>query len=384
MAGVQSYSYHKISALFTHIFKNETQEYHLWMSKRNSNFNIDNNKYKKHNNLIIRDKKNINEDNQYNDNIHTNVDTNKRGRKKIMYKANVDLYKKLVDDFMSIYNRLNEGQHEDLQIDFGLHFDARGNYSGRSMSHFCLTLNEKKEQKDDSTMEKRSVFLKRVGLSDYKEIYDIKSEVPRVTILANTGIWKADDYDIYEAIINECDFLYQEQISREEIKKLFMRIYFGTGTVKQRYNYYRNDCIRDLQLMYGLTCKACKKEKCESRNKRLKCENHTVAKNYYYKHLEEYHAEYTFEYWKEMSRAVEKVIGKSLGNLIFWWTSLIQVYTIYQILEEKNIRVYNVYDGFYAANGCGITKEYVADMVKKSALYVYENYMKGVKSAEIV
>ena len=50
----------------------------------------------------------------------------------------------------------------------------------------------------------RTEFLKKLNLSNYKQVYDIKSEVPRTTILSNTGTWKPDSWDFYSEIVKKC------------------------------------------------------------------------------------------------------------------------------------------------------------------------------------
>jgi hypothetical protein len=371
MVGKQTYFYHKNAALFKHLFCGGTNEYAVWINTKKSN--AAGKKFTHYNNI-----------NQQ----AIGAITNKRGRKAITYKADTKLYNKIQKDFLSLYDELNAGQHEDLQINFGLHFDNRGNYSGRSSSYFCLTLNEKKKDDSDSTMEKRSDFLKRVGLAGYKELYDIKSEVPRTTILANTGIWKSDDYDIYTEIIRKSEV---QEINREVIKKLYMRFNFGTGSMSQRYNYFRNYRIKTLQKEYGLDCKSCGRfSKCSHHNS-MRCKKHKQAEKLYYIRLQDTlnskykipnqlqygtSLEYTYEEWVALGKAIEEIQGESWGNLIFWWTSLIQVYTVYQIWKEKNIRIYNVYDGFYGTGE--ITRNYIRKVVKKSALYIYKNYIKEI------
>jgi hypothetical protein len=371
MAGVQTYFYHKNGALFRHLFQGVSNDYVLWLNshKGNNQAVVNNGKYKDVRYNTGTSSVMITDSDEYKDISANGITNKKRGRKKLVYTVNVELYKKIVGDFLSIYEKLNEGQDRDLQIDFGLHFNERGNYSGRSKSYFCLTLNETKSHKDDNTMEKRSDFLKRVGLDGYKEIYDIKSEVPRTTILANTGIWKSDDYDIYTEIIKESGV---DEINRDVVKELYMRFNFGSGTLKQKFNYYRNSRIRVIQEDYGWTCKLCKTYGACRHHNNLKCKNHKRAVNIYYDRLENY-AEYTYDEWVGLGEAIEKIQGKSWGNLVFWWTSLIEVYTIYQILEESNIRLYNVYDGFYASSG--ITRKRVMSEVEKSALHIYKNYI---------
>jgi hypothetical protein len=373
MVGKQTYFYHKNAALFKHLFCGETNEYTVWINSKKSNT-----------------EKTVDNSFKHSNNISVDVITNKRGRKTLVYKADTKLYNKIQKDFLSIYDELNAGRHEDLQINFGLHFDSRGNYSGRSSSYFCFTLNEKKKENSDSTMERRSDFLKRVGLAGYKELYDIKSEVPRTTILANTGIWKSDDYDIYTEIIRKSEV---QEINREVIKELYMRFNFGTGSMSQRFNYYRNYRIKTLQKECGWDCKSCDTfSKCGHHNS-MKCKKHKQAEELYYVRLQDImngkyeisyqlqygtSLEYTHEEWVALGKAIEEIQGESWGNLIFWWTSLIQVYSVYQIWKEKNIRVYNVYDGFYGSGEAGITKDYIRKVVKESALYIYKNYIKEV------
>jgi hypothetical protein len=201
-------------------------------------------------------------------------------------------------------------------------------------------------------MEKRGDFLKRMELSDYKEVYDIKSEVPRTTILANTGIWKPDSYDIYTEIIKESGV---QEITRDVIKDLYMRFNFGTGTQKQRFNYYRNERIKLLLKEFDIA---------------------KTTGRIFYEMREENELEYTFDEWIELSNAIEKIQGKSWGNLIFWWTSLIQIYTIFNVLQKTGTRIYNVYDGFYAPSN--IKKDFIVNVIKGSAEYIYNKYIKDV------
>jgi hypothetical protein len=373
MAGKQSYFYLKNCLLFNYVFRGVVNnDYNNWINSSVIN-NIDysgiminyiNKINKEYADTIINNNTNNNKLTINNNINNANVITNKskRGRKATVYTVNKTLLKKIAKEFLPIVDALNKGRHFDLQIDFGLHFDIKGNYSGRSSSFFCYTLNDRKKHEADNTMEKRSEFLQRMGLSDYKEVYDIKSEVPRTTILANTGKWKSDSYDIYTEIIKESGV---EEINREVIKQLYMRFNFDIGTQKEKFNHYRNERYKEIAKVRGI----------KLNNK----SNYRIMRNIYEERLEN-DVEYTFEEWVELARAIEKIQGKSWGNLIFWWTSMIEIYTIYQIYKETGIRVYNVYDGFYASSKSSITESLIRNTVEKSAVYIYENYIKDFEN----
>jgi hypothetical protein len=139
---------------------------------------------------------------------------------------------------------------DDFKLKSFLYFDQQGLPKGRPWSYFCSTLNENKEHKRiDTGFEFRNDFLRKVGLGDYYEVYDIKSEIPRVNYLFHTGIWKDDDYDFYTEIIKDTEMLKYtgDEIERgtagtkyynDSMKQLFMRIYFGRGSDLQSYNAY--------------------------------------------------------------------------------------------------------------------------------------------------
>jgi predicted transcriptional regulator len=150
MAGKQSYFYYKNTVLFNHCFRGGiSNDFNDWLNTR------------KINNIVYSSSKNSNQLYQY---IYTNVITNKNQNKtrkgpnsvknninvydyiytnvitnknqKITNKPNVELLQNIIMEFFPIIETLNKGQHEDLQIDFDLHFDDKGNYSGRSKSYF--------------------------------------------------------------------------------------------------------------------------------------------------------------------------------------------------------------------------------------------------------
>jgi len=197
----------------------------------------------------------------------------------------------------------------------------------------------------------RSKFLNKVELHGYKQVYDIKSEVPRTTILCNTGEWKTDNYDFYLDVVNQTSPL---EVTREKIKELYMRFNFDTGSDKELFNHYKRSRVFKLRHEYGLSFKDSYK---------------------LYDFRLDNGEEYTLDEWKLLRDEINKIQGKSWGNLIFWWTSLIQIKTIDTVLKETGIRIYNVYDGFYCPSG--ITRSYMIKVVKQAADYIYNKYIKN-------
>jgi predicted transcriptional regulator len=333
--GKQTYFYHKNSELFNYLYKSKCNDYYTW---------------------ILNNKNNINNNINNNSNVFTNkkrktvTEPNKRGRKPKIYTENYKLLSKIEKEFSPIIEKLNRKQHEKLQINFGLRFNKNGNYTGRTSSSFCYTLNEDKKHTFDTTMIPRSLFMKNVGLTGYKQVYDIKSEVPRTTILSNTGIWKPDSYDFYTEVVKESQPL---EVTREKIKELYMRFNFDTGTDKELFNHYKRSRKFSIGHEYGL--------------------KYNEASKLYDLRLDN-DEEYTFDEWVLLKNVINKLQGKSWGNLIFWWTSLIQIKTIYETLKDTGIRIYNVYDGFYSPRE--ITKKYLVTTVKQSADYIYNKYIK--------
>jgi predicted transcriptional regulator len=337
--GRQTYFYHKNTSLFNYLYKSISNDYYQWIFNNDNKQIVNNNRY--------------NYSNVFTNRTQNGIDKlQKRGRKPKIYKPNFELLEQIKKEFLPIIDELNEGQHEKLQIEFNLRFSEKNmNFTGRSYSAFCFTLNDNKRHKEDNTMISRKEFMKQVGLIDYKQIYDIKSEVPRTTILANTGIWKPDSYDFYTDVIKQSEV---NEITRDRLKELYMRFNFDMGTNKELFNHFRRSRIFTLRHEHGINLKE--------------------AENLYYLNLEN-DCEYSFDDWVSLQEAINNIQGKSWGNLIFWWTSLIQIKTLYEVLKVTKLRIYNVFDGFYGPPE--ISKSYLVNKVKQSSGYVYNHYIKN-------
>jgi len=145
------------------------------------------------------------------------------------------------------------------------------------------------------------------------------------------------------------------EVTRDKIKELYMRFNFDVGTDKELFSHYVRGRKLKFQHDDGITFKE-------------------AGKLYNLKF--DGGEEYTFDEWVVLKEIINDIQGKSWGNLIFWWTSLIQIKTIHETLKDTGIRIYNVYDGFYAPPG--ITKQYLVKTVRQSADYVYAKYIKNM------
>jgi hypothetical protein len=236
-----------------------------------------------------------------------------------------------------------------------VHYDNNGFPTGRPYSYFCSTGNDNKKHKDPS-LELRSQFLKRIGLPDYYEVYDIKSEVPRVNWLFHTGEWKEDSYDFYTEIVKDTEMMKYTDwaIERGEtkytkyedsMKQIFMRIYFGKGSDHQSFNGWLDDKLKRLG------------------NDWMK-----------YWIQEENGFEINYDIWSLVCDSTRKIVGPSIGNLVFWFSFFIETEVKIELLERGK-KVYNVYDGFYYKEDI---KNEIVEILESKSKYVYNKYMKVI------
>jgi hypothetical protein len=352
--GNHTRTYHKNNTIFDLVFRNTDNKYGKWLNDIYNNNKID---------IISK----IYQDELNNMNIPY-VDSGLRIRtvktKKIK-KLNYDIEKlyDIADDMLDHYHSLllelnNSAVNEDLKLKTYLYFDKEGLPNGRPWSYFCSTLNDKKKHKRrDTSFEYRSAFLNRIELSDYYEVYDIKSEIPRINWLFHTGEWKDDDYDFYSEIIKDTEMMKYldwridrgetEQTEYEDsMKQIFMRIYFGTGSVKQSFNGWLND-------------------------KLMRTDNEFVE----YWDKEEAGYEINKDIWQAVYNSTNKICGLSIGNLIFWYAFFIETEVKIELLKQGK-KVYNVYDGFYFNQD--ISNE-IRELLKVKSKLVYDNYMKVIQ-----
>jgi hypothetical protein len=355
--------YKKNHILFDLVFRNEDNKYGIWLDKSKNNDDCD-----IIHKLLVNEFSKLDKENNYS--IYNNIPYVDTGldTKKLKIKSNelnYDLEKlhnisnKIFPYYYKRLLRLNRSAiHPELKFISFIHFDNNGLPTGRPYSYFCSTLNPKKQHKDNSG-ELRPDFLNRIGIPDYYEVYDIKSQVPRVNYLFHTGIWKDDDYDFYSEIIKDTEMMeYLEyEIPRgkteyteynDSMKQLFMKIYFGKGSDEQSYMGYYNEKL--------------------SRKSELK-DNYYIFKSIQNDYIE------NLDIWEIICNSTKKIVGSSIGNLIFWFLFFIETEVKIELLRRGK-KVYNVYDGFYYNKD--ISNE-IKDILKIKAKYVYNKYMKLIK-----
>jgi hypothetical protein len=296
-----------------------------------------------------------------------------RRAKKLNYNIEklYSLSKTMLPHYHKLLLRLNKSVcHDDFKLITYLYFDQEGLPKGRPYSYFCSTLNDnKKHKKVDYSFETRKQFLNAIGLDDYYEVYDIKSEIPRINYLFHTGEWKNDKYDFYAEIIKEYGKAIGDKTAldrgetkfteyNDSMKQLFMRIYFGKGTDKQSFNGYNKDKLKRVN-------------KTKDYNGLSDLDFFKYALNVGY--------EVMYKDWKTLCNITREICKPSLGPLIFWYSFFIETEVKIELLKRGK-KVYNVYDGFYYNQDIS---EEIKDILKDKALYVYNKYMKPIKKSNV-
>jgi hypothetical protein len=174
------------------------------------------------------------------------------------------------------------------------HTDFKGRvYSSLSYSK---SMKEGKIYKNNDFRLDRYTMLKKYGLEDYQEIYDICSEIPRLTAVFN-GIHNFGEIEDYYTFLIEKAGI---EIDRAAAKTIFMRCYFEKSVKVAWNNFEWSNDFKKLN----------------------------IGKNDFFAFFE----------------TVKKEL-KPLGNFIFILTSYIEQ----AVLNEfKDFKLVNVYDGFYS------------------------------------
>lgn len=352
-AGKHTRTYNKNHVLFDAVFRNQDNKYGRWLNRNDK----DNKDY----DIIHR----LMRQTTYKSINKPYIDKSSELKSKRYKDLNYDLIKlhvlceKMLPYYLKLRDKLNDNVcHPDFIMFTWLRFDKDDLPTGRPYSYFCSTLNRNKKHKViDPSMEYRDDFLKRAGVPDYYEVYDIKSEIPRINWLFNTGEWKPDSYDFYSEIIKDTEFekYLDWNLTRgatnytdyeDSMKQLFMRVYFGKGSDKQSYNGYLKDRLK--------------------RPRRDGIEFYEAQEAGY---------ELNYDLWTAICGSTRKIAGPSIRNLIFWFSFFIETEVKIELLKRGKT-VYNVYDGFYYNEDI---KDEIIEILEYKAKYVYDKYMKVIK-----
>jgi hypothetical protein len=204
---------------------------------------------------------------------------------------------------------------------------------GRVFNALCFTKSGKKKRYMQSDKRPyRNTILSLYGFPDYKEIYDIKSQIPRLTYILQGG-----DYDDIQ------DFYTIDGMDRVLVKKYAMSAYFDKSIKSGAFHIYR-------RLVLDKKVKAWKYgEATKEKIKEMIYRDFAIVWDHY------------------------RNILTPIGSEIFLWTSLWEQLIIKEARERLGVCLLNVYDGFYY-NDNSIIDE-LNNIVKETAITVREYYI---------
>jgi DNA-binding IscR family transcriptional regulator len=204
---------------------------------------------------------------------------------------------------------------------------------GRVYNALCFTKSGKQNKvylKSDKRPYRKTI-LSLYGFPDYKEIYDITNQIPRLTYILQGGNF--DDIP---------DFYIIDGMDRELVKKYSMSAYFDKTKKLGAHHIYRR-WVLDKKIKawkYGEATKEKKKE--------MIYRNFSIVWDHY------------------------RNLLTPIGSEIFLWTALWEQLIIKEARERLGVCLLNVYDGFYY-NDNSIIDE-LNNIVKETAITVRQYY----------
>jgi len=365
-------------------YDNTSIQYEFVSSKKQSNNftaqNVNSSLKEHDNNTIVQDKifSHKKHDNNvithlepYDINYWANLDvaTNLKLTETEINSLNYDIYKlydlktTMLPHYYNLMLELNEAAIDgDLKFTTFLCFDDKGLPSGRPWSPFCATKNDKKKHDKNDDRESRKAYLRRIGLSDYVEIFDMKSQVPRVNRLFQSGTWKPDSYDFYAEIkkgtetYKRGDELPPRGINKycldneDTMKGIFMRMFFGKTSPRQLFTAHRNDFVRRHKgYTYEIYDDPC---------------NIETIKDYV---------------WLDIYNSFQNIVMPPIKALVFWFTFFLETEIKIELLKNGK-KVYNVFDGFYYHERFkDETRAEIEQIMNVKAIEICENWMKPLR-----
>jgi DNA-binding Lrp family transcriptional regulator len=210
-------------------------------------------------------------------------------------------------------------------------------YSGRVSSSLCYTKSgKKKSYSPHNHMPFRHEYLEACGLHNYTEVYDIRSEIPRMTAFWNGMHDWNEIEDYYTHFLKESGLF--GVTSRALVKSLFMRGYFEPNSAKNAWR----------------LCKRARRKICTD----LPNPNEWI----------------TEDQFNSLYYAIKKI--NPLGNFVFVLTSLLETKVI-DAAHINGLNIVNVYDGFYCESGAA-TKEEIAAIIKSEAEKILKEFNKEI------
>jgi len=244
----------------------------------------------------------------------------------------VEFTKGTIDDFEKMLNEYNEGKNEFNKKVIRFKCD-RTKISGRAYSQYIKT--EKDDIENGYTTD-RTDWCKENNLA-YR--YDIKSAVPRISHLMNTGTWKNEDFDFYEYMSKRMSEDSGMYLPRDYMKEIHMRLRFGQSPEKSfnDFCYSNRDIIR---ARYG---------------------NNEAYESY----LTNVRPNLLLD-WRKLYNIVEELEGTDHSSAVFYFESFLELYVVWR-LKQLGVTAYNIYDEFF------YDKPYdIASIIEEGANYMYQ------------
>ena len=268
----------------------------------------------------------------------------------------LEVYQKMADEMNKTLNEANQ-----ISFQPTITYDKSKKYIKkigiRATNSLVSAKKDKVENKDFYGKYKEDVLKEQLGDKYYE--FDVKSSVPRVTKLLNTGIWEDNNKDIYEEIYNNMRNFISE---RTKVKRFENMFYLPEEFSKDTRTLFKS------MFMKGYFDKSVSTITNHVISSVLGPCNGLSDKDY-----EEYKDKCT-EYTKAVMIAYVAAIKETLGNTydseIFLHESCIYL-QVAKIIRERGIKLVQIYDGFYTDKKV----EDIEDIVKEVAEKYYREYI---------
>jgi len=251
--------------------------------------------------------------------------------KYLIYSNEYNRIIKITNDITEINNKYNKLQSKsNLRLDYEKKILK---IKGRVYNALCFTKSGKPDKvylKSDKRPY-RNTILSLYGFDGYKEIYDIKNQIPRLTYILQGGNF--DDIP---------DFYIIDGIDRNRVKKYSMSAYFDKTKKSGAYHIYRNALLKT-KINHWEYDKADK-----DKIREMMYRDFAIV-------------------WDNYRNLLTPI-----GSEIFLWTALWEQLIIKEARERLGVCLLNVYDGFYY-NDNSILNELI-NIVKETAITVRQYY----------
>ena len=230
----------------------------------------------------------------------------------LWYRDNESLHYHLLDIINDIYDLVIENnKYTNLKNVSSLRYETNNEkvkISGRVCNYLCNTKSNKhgKIYKNTNFRPDRKTVLGIYGYENYKEIFDIKSQIPRLTYILQGGNY-SDIEDFYH--------IENKNIDRKYVKKWFMNVYFDTSLKAGAWHATRTWHFENVP-----------NHKFTEKSKKLFSELYEIVYNHFHNLI------------------------KPIGTEIFLWSAYWEQLIIKTAREQLGINLLNVYDGFYFEN----------------------------------